>query len=100
MKKFIIGVIIGIVVLAAFLYLGGPKYMKIFGAKTEEAGERLERYEKGLKQTTDEAAEKLKDTAETVKEKAGEAKETLGKGVEKTKKVVNKTTEKVKEYTP
>ena len=84
MKKFILGVIIGILALAAFLYFGGPKYLKIFGAKTEEAGERLERYEKGLKHT------------------AEEAKESVGKTVEKTKKVVDKTvdktTEKVKEY--
>lgn len=100
MKKFILGVVIGIIALAAFLYFGGPKYLKIFGAKTEEAGERLEIYEKKLKHTAEEAAEKVKDTAETVKEKAGEAKESVGKTVEKTKKAVDKTTEKVKEYTP
>ena len=91
MKKFILGVIIGVLALAAFLYFGGPKYLKIFGAKTEEAGERLERYEKGLKHTAEEATEKVKATAETVKEKAGEAKESVGKTVDKTK-------EKVKEY--
>lgn len=98
MKKFILGVIIGILALAAFLYFGGPKYLKIFGAKTEEAGERLEKYEKGLKHTAEEATEKVKETAETVKEKAGEAKESVGKTVDKTKKAVNRTTEKVKEY--
>lgn len=98
MKKFLFGIIIGILALAAFLYFGGPRYMKIFGAKTEEAGERLEKYEKGFKQSADEAAEKVKETAETVKEKAGETKESLGKTVEKTKKAVDKTTEKVKEY--
>ena len=102
MKKFILGVIIGILALAAFLYFGGPKYLRIFGAKTEEAGERLERYEKGLKHTAEEATEKVKETAETVKEKAGEAKESVGKTVEKTKKAVDKTvdktTDKVKEY--
>ena len=100
MIKFILGVLIGILALAAFLYLGGPKYMQIFGAKTEEAGQRLEKYEKGLKHNTEEAAETVKETAETVKEKAGAAKESVGKTVEKTKKVVNRTTEKVKEYTP
>lgn len=98
MKKFILGVIIGVLALAAFLYFGGPKYLKIFGAKTEEAGERLEKYEKGLKHTAEEATEKVKETAETVKEKAGEAKESVGKTVDKTKKAVNRTTEKVKEY--
>ena len=91
MKKFILGVIIGILALAAFLYFGGPKYLRIFGAKTEEAGERLERYEKGLKHTAEEATEKVKETAETVKEKAGEAKESVDK-------TVDKTTDKVKEY--
>jgi CHASE3 domain sensor protein len=100
MKKFILGVLIGILALAAFLYFGGPKYLKIFGAKTEEAGERLEKYEKGFKHTADEAAETVKETAQTVKEKAGAAKESVEKTVEKTKKAVNKTTEKAKEYAP
>lgn len=98
MKKFIIGVVIGILALAAFLYFGGPKYLKMFGAKTEEAGERLEKYEKGFKHTAEEAAETVKETAETVKEKAGAAKEKAGEAYEKTKKAVNRTTEKVKEY--
>lgn len=100
MKKFIFGVLIGVLALAAFLYFGGPRYMRIFGAKTEEAGARLEKYEKGLKETAGEAAEKVKDTAETVKEKAGAAKESVGETYDKTKKAVNKTTDKVKEYTP
>lgn len=98
MKRFLLGIIIGILALAAFLYFGGPRYLKIFGAKTEEAGERLEKYEKGFKKSADEVAEKVKETAETVKEKAGEAKESVGKTVEKTRKAVDKTTEKVKEY--
>lgn len=98
MKKFIFGVIIGILALGAFLYFGGPKYLKLFGAKTEQAGERLEKYEKGLKRSADEATDKLKDTAETVKEKAGDAKESVEKTVDKTKKAVDRTTEKVKEY--
>lgn len=100
MKKFIFGILIGVLALAAFLYFGGPRYLKIFGAKTQETGARLEKYEKGLKHATEEAAETVKDTAETVKEKAGAAKESVGKTVEKTKKVVNRTTEKVKEYAP
>lgn len=92
MKKFIAGVIIGVVVILAFLYFGGPRYMKVFGAKTEEAGGRLEKYEQGLKKT-----------AETVKEKAGEAGKAVGDAADKTaegtKKAYRKTAEKVKEYT-
>ncbi|HEY4706067.1 MAG TPA: hypothetical protein VII64_01315 [Thermodesulfobacteriota bacterium] len=100
MKKFLIGVLIGIVALGAFLYFGGPKYLKLIGSKTEEAGERLEKYEKSFKHTAEEAKEAVKETAETVKEKAGGAKEALDKTVSKTRKTVDRTTEKVKEYAP
>ncbi len=100
MKKFLIGLAIGIIALGAFLYFGGPGYLKLIGSKTEQAGERLEKYEKSFKRTADEAKEAVKDTAETVKEKAGDAKEAFDKTVSKTKKTVDKTTEKVKEYAP
>lgn len=100
MKKFIIGVVIGVVALAAFLYFGGPKYLKAFGSKTEQAGENLEKYEKELKHTADDAKEAVKDTAESVKETAKDARKAVNKTVDTTKKAVGKTTEKVKEYMP
>ncbi|MBI5642520.1 MAG: hypothetical protein HY954_03485 [Deltaproteobacteria bacterium] len=82
MKKLLLGFILGIAVLAAFLYFGGAGYLKTFGAKTEEAGAKLEKYEKEIKDTAKEAKEVVEDTA---------------KGA---KKAVDKTTEKVKGYMP
>lgn len=49
MRNFLFGFLIIIAVLAAFLY--GPKYMIVVGAKTEEAGKKLENYQKPLLNT-------------------------------------------------
>ena len=93
MKKLILGFIIGVAVLVFFLYLGGSKYVKALGVRTEQAGEKLEGYERKLKRTAREASEVLRDTAsdtkDAVKEKAGDAKE----AVDKTRKKVNKLVE-------
>lgn len=80
MKKILFGFILGLAALFLFLYFGGAKYVKTFGHKTEQAGEKLEGYEKQIKEKT-EGAEKA------VKETAGSA-----------KKAAEKTKEKVKEY--
>lgn len=95
MKKFILGFFLGIAVLFAFLYFGGARYVKVFGVKTEEAGEKLEKYEKQIKESAGTTGEKVKETAksagETVKETARGVRKSAGKAVDRTK-------EKVKEY--
>lgn len=82
MKKILFGFVIGVAALVVFLYFGGARYVKLFGAKTEQAGEKLEAYEKEMKEKTREAEKKVQDTA---------------KGA---KKAVDRTREKVKEYIP
>lgn len=52
MKKFILGVFIGILLIIIFIYLGGGAALKIVGKKTIELGERVEVYEKAFKDVT------------------------------------------------
>jgi hypothetical protein len=49
MKKFILGVFIGILLIIIFTYLGGGAALKIVGKKTIELGENVGVYEKVLK---------------------------------------------------
>lgn len=92
-KKALIGILLGVVVLAVFVYFGGGKYLQAFGAKTEQAGVKLEGYEMKMKNTTKEAEVTVKKTAGAVKDTAVSAKDKVGKTYDKTK-------EKVKEYMP
>jgi hypothetical protein len=52
MKKFILGIFIGILLIVLFTYLGGGTALKIVGQKTIQVGERVEVYEKALKDIT------------------------------------------------
>jgi hypothetical protein len=52
MKKFILGIIIGILLIFLFTYLGGGTTLKALGKKTIEVGERVEVYEAALKDVT------------------------------------------------
>ncbi|MBW2039935.1 MAG: hypothetical protein JRI46_10180 [Deltaproteobacteria bacterium] len=52
MKKFLLGIAIGILVILLFTYFGGGNALKSLGRKTIELGERVEVYEKTLKETT------------------------------------------------
>lgn len=79
MKKLILGFIIGVVVLAAFLFLGGARYLKMFGAKTEEAGVKLERVEKEMKESAKSAEKTAVVAKDKVKKTAGEAREKVKK---------------------
>ncbi len=81
-KKLILGVFIGAVILVLFIIFGGARYVRIFGAKTEEAGRKLEKLEKQVKESAEEARKKAAYTAEGIKE------------------TFEKTTDKVKEYVP
>lgn len=67
MKRFLIGVVLGILLLFVFLYFGGPSYLETFGKKTEEAGKNLKKYE----QTTRDTAKKVGEKFEDVKKKLG-----------------------------
>lgn len=86
MKKVILGILLGVVVLAVFLYFGGSKCLRAFGSKTEEAGVKLEKYEKQFREKTDEAGKTVKETAVSAKKTAA--------------RTYDKTKEKVKEYMP
>jgi len=52
MKKFILGIFIGVVLILLFTYLGGGSALKTVGEKTIEVGERVEVYEQALKDAT------------------------------------------------
>lgn len=79
MKKVMLGILIGVFVLILFVYFGGSRYVKSFGTKTEEAGEKLEKIEKEMR------------------EKAKGAKKSVEKSFDKT---VDTTKEKVKKIIP
>jgi hypothetical protein len=44
-----LGIVIGVLLIIAFTYLGGGTALKIVGQKMIEVGERIEVYEKALK---------------------------------------------------
>ncbi len=50
MKKFLLGIVIGVVVIVCFIYFGGGNILKALGKKTIEVGEKVEIYEKALKE--------------------------------------------------
>jgi hypothetical protein len=53
MKKFILGIFIGVLLIILFTYLRGGAALKIAGRKAIELGERVEVYEKALKDVAD-----------------------------------------------
>ncbi|HLC18066.1 MAG TPA: hypothetical protein VJM57_03520 [Thermodesulfobacteriota bacterium] len=71
MKRFIIGAVIGFILgvfaMFIFVYCGGAVYVKTLAGKTDVAAERLEEFEKGIKD--------VDESTEAVKEKAGSAKD-------------------------
>ena len=52
MKKFLLGIAIGIVLIFIFIYFGGGSTLKSLGERTIELGDKIELYEKSLKETT------------------------------------------------
>ena len=52
MKKFLLGIAIGIILIFIFIYFGGGSTLKSLGERTIELGEKIELYEKSLKETT------------------------------------------------
>lgn len=69
MLRIAAGIILGVVFFAAFLWFGGGEYVRRFGLKTGEVGQKLETYEKDVRK----GAEKAKDTLEDAREKASRA---------------------------
>ena len=67
MKKLLLGIVFGMLLLFLFLYLGGPGYLETFGKKAEETGKNLKKYE----QTTRDTAKKVGEKYEDVKRKFG-----------------------------
>lgn len=67
MIKIFFGILLGIIVLTGFVYFGGAKYLKSLGAKTEATGEKLEKVEKQLKESTRDAKKSVDMTAEKMK---------------------------------
>lgn len=61
MIRMAIGIILGVLLLYFFLYLGGPGYLESFGKKAEETGKNLKRYEKTTKDTAKKVGEKYED---------------------------------------
>ncbi|MBI5344174.1 MAG: hypothetical protein HZB83_02370 [Deltaproteobacteria bacterium] len=76
MKKVILGVLIGILALTLFVWFNGSRYVKVFGTKTIDAGEKIEKIEKEMR-------EKAKGAEKSVKK-------TLDRTVDATKEKVKK----------
>ncbi|HBO84446.1 MAG: hypothetical protein A2073_01830 [Deltaproteobacteria bacterium GWC2_42_11] len=72
MKKFILGVIIGIVLLAAFVYFGGGDFLRHAGKEVEKAGGELKQYEYKLKDSAKKAEEGFEKVKEKIKEKTND----------------------------
>ncbi len=72
MKNFILGFLIGVAVLLAFLYLGGPRYLVALGIRAQEAGQKLEHYEKPVKNTVNEAGQSVDKALDKTKMKVRE----------------------------
>ena len=69
MKKFILGIIIGVLLIFIFTYLGGGAALQTLGKKTIEVGERVEVYEKALKDVTQDLLKKTKEPAKDTQKK-------------------------------
>jgi hypothetical protein len=72
MKKFILGIIVGAALLVVFIYVGGGHALKVVGKKAIEIGEKVEMYEKILKDSTHGLLDKKTD--KQTKEDKGPAK--------------------------
>jgi hypothetical protein len=67
MKKFILGIVIGVLLIFLFTYLGGGSVLQIIGQKTIDVGERIEVYEKALKDVTQDILRKKEDMGREIK---------------------------------
>ena len=110
--KVLLGIALGVALLFAFFHFGGTDALKKIGAKTEDVGEALERYEDDVRGAAEKikeidlgelgedvkkAAKKAKATAVETGEMAAEAIEKTGDAIVKTKEAVTDTVDSVKE---
>ncbi|MBI5599695.1 MAG: hypothetical protein HY890_08190 [Deltaproteobacteria bacterium] len=93
MKKVILGIILGLVMFVVFIAFGGARYMVRFGKKTIDAGQKLQVYEKEIKESAGKAGEKIAETGKATKEKIEEA-------GGKTKDTALRAKKKVGDYVP
>ena len=82
MIRLFFGGVAGIVLLGLFFYLGGPRYLTVLGVKTEQTGEKLETYEKEIKDSAEKAGK-------TVKKKSIAAKKKVDESLEKAKEKID-----------
>jgi len=69
MKKFILGIVIGVLLIFLFTYLGGGAALQTLGKKTIEVGERVAVYEKALKDVTQELLKKKQEAEKDIQKK-------------------------------
>lgn len=60
-KKIVIGIVLGLVLLFVFFYVGGPEYLQSFGEHAATSGKNLKKYEEATKETVKKAGEKIED---------------------------------------
>ncbi len=75
MKKFILGVIVGLALFAFFIFFGGGDYLKKLAVKTDKAGDKIVNYEDEFKRKVKEVKKKGTEVKEKVEAKAKEVKE-------------------------
>jgi len=70
-RRFFIGIIVGIGALIFFVYYGGADYLRSFGRQADRAAEQMEKYEKKLHGMTDsakKAGKKAEEAGKKIKE--------------------------------
>lgn len=97
MKKFFlglfIGIILGILLFGAFLFMGGAEYIVEFGKKAEEVGLKLGDYTKDMKAS----AERADNGLSKVKAQAGSTRELMKDTLERARGVVGGPVEDLEE---
>lgn len=81
MKKFIVGFILGVIALVAFVYFGGGDYVRSLSKHTNKAGKVIQSYEKKMKKAVsgvrDAAEEKVDQTRERLNDKTDRLKDVI-----------------------
>jgi len=70
-KKIIIGIVLGVVLLFVFFYLGGPDYLQSFGEKAAISGKKLKKYEEATKESVKKVGEKVEDVTNALSSDKG-----------------------------
>ena len=54
MKRFLLGLVVGVILSFLFIYLGGGEALRFIGEKTQRAGEKIKVYERAIREKIDE----------------------------------------------